>query len=114
MHFSRFIALCKIDLINERSITEIGWNLEKRRKIKWKIEIRGVEKTYLRLTLSTEHYESIKYQNFIKLADFVSRQFYIGVNSKCPENFLPIFLLDAATKAKTWGTDVTPYSRRRL
>ena len=111
MHFSRFIALCEIDLINERSITE---NLEKRRKIKWKIEIRGGEKTYLRLTLNTEHYESIKYQNFIKLAAFVSRQFYIGVNRKCPENFLPIVLPDAATKAKTWGTDVTPYSRRKL
>ena len=29
-----------------------------------------------------------------------SRQFYIGVNRKCPENFLPIFLPDAATQAK--------------
>ena len=43
-----------------------------------------------------------------------SRQFYIGVNRKCPESFLPIFLPDAATQAQTWGTVVTPYSRRRL
>ena len=43
-----------------------------------------------------------------------SRQFYIGVNRKCPESFLPIFLPDAATQALTWGTVVIPYPRKRL
>ena len=37
------------------------------------------------------------------------RQFYIGVNSKCPETFHPIFLPDEVTQAQTWGTVLTPY-----
>ena len=43
-----------------------------------------------------------------------SRQFYIGVNSKCPETFHPIFLPDEVTQAQTWGTVLTPYLMPRL
>ena len=46
--------------------------------------------------------------------EIISRQYYIGVNHKCPESFYPIFLPDQVTQAQTWGTVVTPYSRRRL
>ena len=38
-----------------------------------------------------------------------SRQYYIGVNHKCPESFYPIFLPDQVTQAQTWGTVVIPY-----